>query len=543
MNYRTLFLEYLANFSEYQYNWFQLVLLHKKDQEDIFKAINNIDEVEVYQARYAKVFYKTLPFNAINGSVAELIFTTYQTLVLKVEDIVSNYKDCFSGKNLSALDSKYLIIYPIIDEKEALGAFFIYSNYPTPWQISDNQVFSLIENLQNANNTSKEEEINQLLNNNNWIYQNKSRSYCSSSLAKELNIKQYNENYDFKGCSLRKLSEQEYENGLLTSCEVVKSSPIYSLMALGNVHYAKYTYLYFRSDEDYINKLLNTLKKLDGKLGSYEIYQVNVNTYIVLFPSVLNINSINNAFEKFDYVLVRSGHEIYKKVDFTELTSYLNLSPITPFDSKLYDFYLEKLFEEKANQVRANLNPSKIKINPVINSKSAAIGAYFIQDIKYNNHYSKDNKQKSLKAMLKICEEYAKYDCILYLHSAYFIDNGKFLNSHFNLLKEYCEEHHNLYLVCEYSDALLKMIDRMPQLINKIFLMDVAKPFELLSFIKNVKGVFINNDEYLNLLKQNEEIAVNYCDFLLQYTKLVFVQIPQNNITKFHNEHIMLVCE
>ena len=76
MRYRTLLLEFLAQYREYQFDYFQVVLFNYANRDSILTVIDEKEKVALYQVAGASVFQKMVSFKALEKTVVELILAT-----------------------------------------------------------------------------------------------------------------------------------------------------------------------------------------------------------------------------------------------------------------------------------------------------------------------------------------------------------------------------------------------------------------------------------------------------------------------------------
>ena len=143
MNYRTLMLEFLADYREYHFDIFQLLLFDSNHKDNILKVCSDSNLIDIYQVKSSKVYKKKLSFNEISNSIVNLLFITEEPQALEIarcDNVLKNYQDLFSDKTIFDLNCKYLIIYPIYEAQQLLGAFFVFSNYQIIWKLEEKNV-------------------------------------------------------------------------------------------------------------------------------------------------------------------------------------------------------------------------------------------------------------------------------------------------------------------------------------------------------------------------------------------------------------------
>ena len=146
MRYRTLLLEFLAQYREYQFDYFQLVLFSYASKDSLLKVIDEKEKVALYQVAGVSVFQKMVSFKALEHTLVEVMLASNQKFETEVNSLI-NYLDCFSGQPVAKRKSRYVLGYPILLNDELVGCFIIYSPYLLSWQLDQSKVHNLINNL------------------------------------------------------------------------------------------------------------------------------------------------------------------------------------------------------------------------------------------------------------------------------------------------------------------------------------------------------------------------------------------------------------
>lgn len=550
MNYRTLFFEFLSNYREYRFDTFQLLLFDNNEEDNILKAINDKEQVDIYQVKNAQTFYKKVHFNNLSATVANLLFISNQPTVLEISKVDNDLRKCldlYTNKSIYDLNCKYLLIYPIYKEEQLLGGFFIYSNYQIIWQIQETKVFKFLKDLEKACCEAHISEIEEKSTTDFWIYKNKGM-YLSKDMAKLLDCKQYNTSFDVQGKSLLKKDEFLYLNGLVETYEPIKKQPIKSSIELGNLNLKKYTLIYSRAlDNDdifcHVEKVKCILKKIDGSFGKYNIYHTSSNSITIIFEEEFSKKEINNVFNEIPYIMVRSGFEVKKNVQFLTLVDYLNLSPMEEFNYQYYEFYCSNLILEKREQVLSNYNSSKIQITPLINALNMQLHAYLINDMYDLHNSNKENKLKSIKAISKIVEEYKNYTTYIELSLNDIFNGARVHVAFLNVLKKLAETY-KCYFIIDYDANNFYEISKLWDSFSKYVIIKENNNglVEALTLKDQVEGVYLNSNHYLDLIKNNEKVGLELTDFAIKSFNQVMVKTVQTNITKYNNKKILLFC-
>ncbi len=553
MRYRNIILEFLANYREYRFDCFQLLLFENHHQNNILKVIADSNFIDVYQVKQTQVFHKKVTFSSINNTTANLLFISEEPQILEISKLNMDLKqtlDLYNLKPIFDLNHKYLIIYPIYYQKELLGGFFIYSNYQTLWQLEEHKIINFLNALENASCQDVIDEISKNVDSLYWTFTNKG-VYLSKELSDLLNKEQYNNSFNKEGKSLKELSKKECLNGVLNSYQVIFNKPIESFLELINKKITKFSLIYIRTlnDESLVelySQLKELIKKIDGCLGEYTIYQTSNNSLSVLFEMELNKKIIEDYFKEFSYILVRSTYEIKKITDFSHLLNYLNLSPIEEFKYEYYQYYLSNILNEKKRQVITNYSNFKIKVTPLMESRSMKLNGYLLKCLYDLKNASKDNKLKSIKEILKIGEEYVDKKIYLDLNITDFFNGENPYIAYINVLKKFINEHEGLVtIVVDFDqEKFLRISSLWPDFEKHVFIDYRDEHFmTIINYLDTVKGLSLINSEYAFLLKNHQQNAVTLSEYLMKYCNMLLVKVKQNDIIKYSNKNIIFVCE
>lgn len=548
MNYRTIFLEFLANYREYHYDCIQLLLFENLHSDNILKVMSDANQVDVYQVKGAQVFNKKLTFSAINNTILNLLFITEKPEIIEIsksDDEIKKFQDLYSSKTLYDLNYKYLIIYPIYQNQQLLGGLFIFSNYQLIWQIEENKLNKFIDELETAKCLDIIEEINKKANNSYWALVNKG-IYINTPLAEIIGTKEYHHAFNFKGYSLELLDSIEYLSGKVNVFRYVPKLPIFSLIEFDRLKLSNYTLVYSKvidefSYEELVDKISDILDNVDGSLGYYKIYQTDLNSITVVFEKPISKKYIEEFFKTIPYTLIRSGHEISKIVDFQVLREYLNLSPLEEFNSDYFDYYQQKLLLEKKANVQEVYTSSKIKITPFYNSQNMNIEGYLINDLYDLKNASIDVKLKSIKAISKIVNEYKNVVISVTLDTMF---NGqKPYLAYINTLKRLCSDNQlNVKILTNYGKKQILMLKSIWNDIDKyLYFKEESSNFYELLMLDNLNAICLSKELYADLIVHYPNKALELTEFWMKKADKVFVFVKQNDIIKYRNEKILLI--
>ncbi|MBR2891618.1 MAG: hypothetical protein IKC22_04475 [Bacilli bacterium] len=548
MNYRTLFLEFLSYYREYHFDSFQLLLFENNQQDNILKVINDKESIDLYQVKNAQTFYKKISFSQLNDTVANLLFITDKPQVLEIskpDNDLKKYLDLYNGKPIYDLNCKYLVIYPIYKEQQLLGGFFVYSNYQIIWQFNENKVFNFLDNLENAQSETIIDDISNKANYPFWIYTNIG-NYLSNELAKSLNVPMYNTSFNISGKSLKQIDEFDYCNGKVRVYMPITKEKIKSIIEFQKLKPKSFTIIYCRcaDNENLIElsiKINEIIEKIDGKLGAYDIYQTSNNSISIVYFEELTKKEVFDLFNSIPYILIRSHYEVKKQPDFNILCEYLNLSPIEEFNYDYYQYYIQSLLSEKKEQVLSNYTSSKIEMKPVVNAENMSLAGYIIKDLYDLTNALRENKLKSIKAISKLVDEYPNAKVIIDLKVKDILHEDRVHIAYLNVLKKLSS---SCYFLIDFDkEAFYKITQLWDSFKEFCIIKEEDNNFlEILTIANEVKGVCLGSDYYQMLVKDADPAAFEITDFCVKHFAKVLVKVAQNDIIKYNNKNIMMIC-
>jgi hypothetical protein len=266
---------------------------------------------------------------------------------------------------------------------------------------------------------------------------------------------------------------------------------------------------------------------------------------IVLFEEVLTKKSIEEHFDNYKYILVRSGNELKTKVDFKMLIEYLNISPIEEFNVQYYNYFCDNYYIEKVKSVVQKTSKSKIKIIPIFDSLNSSKKGYLIKDIGDINLFDKNTKQKSLLSLLKIGNEYKDDQIYLEIPLSYLFEGQKLSLSILNKLHKFVDENKDrCSVITNYSNLLLKIYAHWPEFNKYLYFYDIPNNlYQSILSLKDSNGLFISSSEYREFFSTNNIIASKFIKFILQDSKKILVKVKSTDIIKYQEENLLLVCE
>ena len=428
MNYRNIFIEFLYEYREYCPNSVQLVILDQNKNEDLINYFYEIEDIHVFQSKGTQVFYKKRKLSDIENTVVELAMINDTPQVYNLEEI-NNLIDVFNNESLEKNVSQFVYVKPVIQEMNMKAVFIVYSDVQIEWMITDKKLVKLCDTLQSALSDSIYNDINLESKSCYWLLKN-DKYYISLELAKLLNVSNVSSQKDLEGFGLKTIEKKEYLNSSLVSFEINPLAKVQSVFELQKLSIKEYSLLYIESNDNenfdsLFERIVQRLNLIDGKLGKYNLFQVDNEHVVILYEEVHSKKLVEEHFKEFKYILVRSGNELKSRVDFKLLIDYLNLSPIEDFNEEYYKYYRDNYVKEQVKTVVQKTSKSKIKIIPIFDSLNSNKQGYLIKDTGDISLFDKNTKQKSLLSILKVSEDYKNDQVFLEIPLAYLFEGNK----------------------------------------------------------------------------------------------------------------------
>ena len=536
MRYRTLLLEFLAQYREYQFDYFQLVLFNYLDRDSIIKVIDDKEKVALYQVSGVSVFQKMAPFNVLDHSVVEEIIASSKKIEKEVATL-DGYQDVFNGLPVIKRKSRYLLGYPIIVNDEIIGCFIIYSPYPVSWQMEQSKVQNLIHNLTIAKCEELDTEASNLCGSNVFSFTKNNKTYLSESLSRHTKLSKVVDEFKPNGFNLVKLKQLDFEGGVLTGYDIIRTQPVLSIKTINEPLYKDYNLIFLYGEALPIATVNKAIKNSDGAIGRYQLYDCGEDTYLVSTKEALKTKLVDDLFKNIDHLVVRYGHELNRAIDVHSLVSYLKANH--SFDKDAFGHYEKEQLATDALQIRDNYQPNKIKIRVIATSMEAGLAGYVIEDTTDLSKLALNGKRKSLNALIKTVLEYKKSFIYLKLSVDSLFINGKLNQTLLKVLTDALNEISSLMLVVDMkvADTLIKKDEALAK---HLVVITGSEVIDSIAIASKVSGLYLENQEVVKL-SINEATMNSFLQYLVSITSFVLIEIDANDITKYHLEHLMLV--
>lgn len=548
MNYRNIFIEFLHEFKEYYYNSVQLICLEKNNKQDLVNFLYDLEDISIFQSKGTQVFYKKRSLNNVQNTLVELALTQEGSCVYDLDEF-RELNDVFNDEKLTKNLSHFVFVKPFFEEYQIKGVFLVFSDVRTEWMITDNKLNKLSDLLQNSIHEDLSYQIINLCQNKYWALI-KDKMYLSDDLAVLTKNNIICDNKELKGYALSKTNTIKFLNCDLVVYEINEMKSIKSLYELETKNVNEYSLLYLESNDSetidaFVDRLKVTLSLIDGSLGGFEIYQIDNDHLVLIFNKIITKKIIEEYFNSFKYILVRSGNELTQKPNFKVLVEYLKLSPIEAFNQEYYKYYFENYNIEKIKHVTNNIGNSKIKITPVFDSLNSNKVGYLIKDVGDIKSFDKNTKQKSILSMFKIVNEYSNEKLFIEMPLGYFFEGQKLslaiLNKVHKLLNEVKER---IFIITDYNQLLNKIYAHWPDFNKYLYFYDLPKDlYQTLLSVKYANGLYFNSDEYRKFFTENNIIASEFLKFIQNDSKKILIKVKRSDIIKYQQENLLLVCD
>ena len=548
MQYRNIFMEFMYEYREYFADCIQLIVLENNKNNDLINYFSEFEEVHVFQSKDIQVFYKKRSFNDIQNTVLELALMDDVPQVHELNDI-NDLVDIYNGETLEKKTSRFVYIKPIINDTSLKAVLVVYSNFPTEWMVNDKKLIKLCDALQLSLSDDLYQDIEKNAKSKYWLLKN-DKYYLSKELAKLIGSDQFMTEVDLKGFGLLEIDNIEFSNSTLISYELNKLPKLESRFELSNISFDEYSLLYLESDEnelfeEFYERLTILLNQIDGQYGKYHLYQIDNQHIILIYEKVYSKKQIEEQFNQFAYILVRSGNEIKQKVDFKMLIEYLTISPIEPFNYEYYKYFCDNYNASKVKQVLNKTSNSKIKIIPIFDSLNSLKKGYLIKDSANIKLFDKTTKQKSLLSLFKIAEDYKNDVIYLELPLSYLFEDNKLSLSMLNKLHKFIDNNkERVFIITNYSKLLNKIYSHWPEFNKYLYFYDIpTNLYQSFLSIKDGNGLYINSLEYREFFNSNNIVAGEFLKFVIQNAKQILINVKKTDIIKYQQDNLLLVCE
>lgn len=548
MNYRNVFIEFLHEFKEYYYNSVQLICLEKNNKQDLVNFLYDLEDISIFQSKGTQVFYKKRSLNNVQNTLVELALTQEGSCVYDLDEL-RELNDVFNDEKLTKNLSHFVFVKPFFEEYQIKGVFLVFSDVRTEWMLTDNKLNKLSDLLQNTIHEDLSYQIINLCQNKYWALI-KDKMYLSDELAVLTKNNIICDKKELKGYALSKTNTIKFLNCDLVVFEINEMKSIKSLYELEMKNVGEYSLLYLESNDSetidaFVDRLKDTLNLIDGSLGGFEIYQIDNDHLVLIFNKIITKKIIEEYFNSFKYILVRSGNELTQKPNFKVLIEYLKLSPIEAFNQEYYKYYFENYNIEKIKHVTNNIGNSKIKITPVFDSLNSNKVGYLIKDVGDIKSFDKNTKQKSILSMFKIVNEYSNEKLFIEMPLGYFFEGQKLslaiLNKVHKLLNEVKDR---IFIITDYNQLLNKIYAHWPDFNKYLYFYDLPKDlYQTLLSVKYANGLYFNSDEYRKFFTKNNIIASEFLKFIQNDSKKILIKVKRSDIIKYQQENLLLVCD
>ena len=541
---REVIFSFLMKYSEYNYQNFQIVLFKDKKQLNLLNFITNNDDLTIIQVKQDKVFQKEISFNDLNNSVFNLLLNcdTLQTFDLK--DYL-NYTDLFNGKTMDENMYRYLNVLPIYNETSLAAAFFVYANYNYQWQFQDKTVLSFIGELRQAIDEKILNEIKEIALSDYFSLEKDNNYFLSKSLADLVKKEQFTNNFTTFKHQLFITQELTYQNMPLIVYKHIDKSPIYALQEITNYNYSDYSIVYLKNfhldDLAFLDKVNSLIDRLDAKFGEYKIFDCHSQGFIIIFEQMIKKKDFL-LFIDFNPIIVRKN-DISFTYNLFDLAEYLlTLDPLEDDIFKPNDFriYLDQKIKLNRDEVINKYQSTKIKEIKLFNSLTMSNEKVLLKDIHDAKYYLKDNKIKTLNALLKVRRDDLNTDTLVFISDDLLVNEQKPFIKALNIVKDLAD--FKTSFVVESEDSIVILQKYLKDCKVNLY---VSLKMGLLQCLKytSFEGLFIDLDEYEELCQKNEEEALRLIKYLRSIFKLVIICVKQNDIVKYHDNNILLAIK
>ena len=170
---------------------------------------------------------------------------------------------------------------------------------------------------------------------------------------------------------------------------------------------------------------------------------------------------------------------------------------------------------------------------------------YLIKDTGDISLFDKNTKQKSLLSILKVSEDYKNDQVFLEIPLAYLFEGNKLSLSLLNKIHKYVDDNKGrCSIITNYSVLLNKIYAHWPEFNKYLYFYDIPKNlYQSLLSVKESNVLYINSKEYREFFNTNNITANKFIKFVLEESKKILINVKSNDIIKYQQDNLLLVCE
>lgn len=541
MGYRYEILNFLADYREYNFTTFQVVLFKDSQKDSILNVINNNDCFYLFSLKQSQIYNKVVEMSDVSSnSVFNLLFNSYDATIYPIDDDNNQMIDLFNNKTLLENNYKYLIIHPIYDKENLKGALFIYSNYQLLWQLSDSVTLKFINNLEKGLEDETFLNIEKNLFSSDekkyYVVTSDNKYLLSPDLAKEEGFK-VKDNTLFDGFYLKE--EIKYEN---YSVILLNKYPDLKLLSyLEMIDKDVETIIYIRCMDD-LSKDYSKIKKvfLDNiqDLENVLIYQLD-SSLIITLNNTLSKNQIEKMLDGFDYTFIRWKKEITKSFSMNYLIKYLSISHDAQFDEKKYQLFVDKEIIKEKNKILKKYNQESIQSINFFKSDDMINNGVFIYSINRNEYEDKNFKLKRINDLIDYQNKMDNnINILVEINYTDLFYKGKIYHAAINSLIKYLNRGKYIVLSCD-GTIVEEICKYIPNLKDYLFIADDDLSHYKLYDFEDILGIVLNSKDFENL--QNIKAKSSLVKDLSNKFNNLIVSCKQNEIIYYHKNNVSLM--
>lgn len=351
--YRNVILEFLTtkhlDLAKAEYYQMTICSLGHNYGDNLIKLVKSEEEISVYHIKEPRIYEKRISFDDLANNLLMMVFELKTEIKFKKSELNFELKDPFYLKDLNNQDFNSLLVTPIIENENVIGAVITYFKSDNGYiKFTNNELIKLLKNLDEDEVKEYEARVYDKLTSKTdflLIARVGKQTYLNEFARKQLKVKNsivYQSDLRLEKMIQKLINEigfnkLVYDTITIYYIECDKFKPIneseIEVLALQNLnshHFENhFSYIFVRkslfSNTDAIIKDLQSLKvKLD--ITNYKLYEFNDETFIMLLDQVITskLEEQIKEFLKDNYIIVlTTNKEITNKMNLIELSKYL----------------------------------------------------------------------------------------------------------------------------------------------------------------------------------------------------------------------------
>ncbi len=562
--YRNIILEFLTtkhlDLAKAEYYQMTICSLGHNYGDNLIKLAKSEEEISIYHIKEPRIYEKKISFNDLTDNLLMMAFELKEEIKFRKSELNFELKDPFYLKDLSNQDFNSLLVTPIIENENVIGAVITYFKSDNGYlKFTNNELLKLLKNLDDDEIKEFEASIyNKLTKKTDFILiaRTGKQTYLNEFAKKQLRVKNsiiYQSDLKLEKMIQKMINEigfnkLVYDDIAIYYMECDKFKPtnenkieLLALQNLNNHHFENsFSYIFVRKNlftsPDVIIKDLQLLMiKLD--ITNYKVYEFNDETFIMLLDQVITSKQEEQikTYLKDNYVIVlTTNKEVTNKMNLIELSKYLyDVQPEAYVEANYIAWLKQKNMEKLSYDDKFKENKLSYEIVSSLDNHVLVKMSMLPLRLEYrDSHFISYEKviEKSLVNMAKMQEEKIMITIptsLLRKRKIYedvkkiLLNNNLWINV---IVRDGLDPNEFLKLISKYKKLNLMMSCDSSVYLNYYY-MNALPLFD---------GLYIQNNEYEQIRNQEVGLPQVIFDYAIkQYKYLIFENFNPNHDTDY----------